>query len=1014
MKLHEKLNGLPKDSRVSKSKWSQIRKLKLSPWLLHDSESSQLRQKLSDAGYRVDLAAGEADVHIANAVCSKLKISNDQWVSLAIVSGNDYSDNVYGFGFGKNLNIIRSIDFGYNVKQIVVQYAKIMDAGSQFDVALQVFDDCYESFNSQSLNEEGRTHQQSCTLNCVVQQICSAEVIEWSMIENLEEIAASADLSFDERNCLMLNALKSLYGRWIKQVEQLKDDKTRLYQEWKKSRHQVSHDRESVQYLQLPKKYQGYNRFCPLFEKNALAEAGNICRKGRYLYKAVDVNRPSKSEIPPIKVTRTIEQESDQQNDAHGSAEDLQQPVANKTHRNKRRRESSKPDKVQRGNYRQSSAKTRDKVTAMPSGKKRTNSQETQLFRSLNRRHAICTKEIGHIQKSLSKGQASAALQILLKYSIDTVVKEMNLLKRMAQLGARWFIDTILKNFPDQIQLLDSICYADTPGQGGRKFWQGILRFLRNGKSTRSQKCAAVLKFGQLIKGQSTILDKLQGQFDRRITVSQIIDQLAIVLDSEFASQVIGRMELLAAKVLEFDESKRDQITEIDMLDSIFQKYDALNSLLPEEERFAYPLSLLSECYVTFTGNSLMQLIQSVITNCWDVAEQQLIQNGLSNVSAQSLRREQNEWYQNGKLMKQKGETLAGIHGLKMNGGLRLLRDYDPISTNSKSLGCTFLTNGLVLKVHCINTKQSKPVERVQSGSRSLLQGAEATRVKIQRKFSSRIRVPAIELSDYWICCIDIGERYTVGAVAEKGAGESRQLRSLTIKSAALNEPNRRFRRWFGERSHTIQDAERSLERLQVESLLDYWVRYIATYSQLREFYCHSRWKRASWDQKKAQRAEYDRATNAILKMVDGKINQKCYGKVIFGLGDAQFESKQTTHQSFEKYFVAKVKSRGYPVIYLNEYLTSQKAPCCGRMCESFGLRVKYCRQCHKFFHRDIMAAENLVNVAKAVLAGLERPPYLCSKASGNIQREEGSMRLGKRAIQLQTISRRLSSCKSL
>ncbi|KAI3630566.1 hypothetical protein MIR68_012001 [Amoeboaphelidium protococcarum] len=864
MKLHEKLNGLPKDSRVSKSKWSQIRKLELSTWLLHDSESSQLRQKLSDAGYRVDLAAGEADVHIAkfcqpivaisfdsdllmhknikvaakptfksglmkffvmelSAVCSKLKISNDQWVSLAIVSGNDYSDNVYGFGFRKNLNIIRSIDFGYNVKQIVAQYAKIMDAGSQFDVALQVFDDCYESFKNQSLNEEGRTHQQSCTLNCVVQQICSADVIEWSMIENLEEIAASADLSFDERNCLMLNALKSLYGRWIKQVEQLKDDKARLYQEWKKSRHQVGHDRESVKYLQLPKKYQGYNRFCPLFEKNALAEAGKICRKGRYLYKAVDVNRPSKSEIPPIKVTRTIEQESDQQNDAHGSSEDLQQLVANNRHRNKRRRDSSKSDKVQRGNYRQSSAKTRDKVTAMPS------------------------------------------------------VKEMNLLKRMAQLGARWFIDTILKNFPDQIQLLDSICYADTPGQCGRKFWQGILRFLRNGKSTRSQKCAAVLKFGQLIKDQSTILDKLQGQFDRRITVSQIIDQLAIVLDFEFATQVIGRMELLAAKVLEFDESKRDQTTEIDMLDSIFQTYETLNSLLPEEEQCTYSLSSLSECYVTFTENSLMQLIQSVITNCWDVAEQQLIQNGLSDVSAQSLRLELNEWYQNGKLMKQKGETLAGILGLKMNGGLRLLRDYDPISTNSKILGSTFLTNGLVLKVHCINTQQSKPVERVQSGSRSLLKGAQATRVKIQRKFSSRIRVPAIELSDYWICCIDIGERYTVGAVAEKGAGESRQLRSLTIKSAALNEPNRRFRKWFGERSLTVQNAERSLERLQAESLLDNWVRYIATCLELREFYCNSRWIRASWDQKKAQRAEYDRATNAILKMVDGKINQKSY-----------------------------------------------------------------------------------------------------------------------------------------
>ncbi|KAI3648202.1 hypothetical protein MP228_006056 [Amoeboaphelidium protococcarum] len=165
--------------------------------------------------------------------------------------------------------------------------------------------------------------------------------------------------------------------------------------------------------------------------------------------------------------------------------------------------------------------------------------------------------------------------------------------------------------------------------------------------------------------------------------------------------------------------------------------------------------------------------------------------------------------------------------------------------TNSKILGYTFITNGLMLNAHCIYTKQSKPIQRVKCSPRSFLQGAEAIRGKIQS--SSRVRFACQKLSYLATAyaALILGYRCTVGAEAGKGACESLQLRSLAIKSVALNDPNRNLRKWFGERPPTVQNAKCSLERLYDASLLNYWVRYSATYLGLSKQYCSSRWKRA-------------------------------------------------------------------------------------------------------------------------------------------------------------------------
>jgi len=66
---------------------------------------------------------------------------------------------------------------------------------------------------------------------------------------------------------------------------------------------------------------------------------------------------------------------------------------------------------------------------------------------------------------------------------------------------------------------------------------------------------------------------------------------------------------------------------------------------------------------------------------------------------------------------------------------------------------------------------------------------------------------------------------------------------------------------------------------------------------------------------------------------------------------------------SFTKYFVMKLNN---PYIFVNEHYTSQMCPNCKEtktiLKEECGFRINFCNECGICFHRDIMAAENMVN----------------------------------------------------
>ncbi|KAI3653511.1 hypothetical protein MP228_001458 [Amoeboaphelidium protococcarum] len=1027
LKLRNCLENLPVDKKVSKAKWCMIGKLERSTWHFKADDASNLQQELKIAGYNVEVACGEADVHIAKCkdpvvavsfdsdlfmhknvlvaakptfdcgllkffvldrkvVCDKLNLTNSAWVALAVVSGNDYSDNVKGFGFGRNLKIIRKLmEAGHSdVKSIVSQYQSVMEVGPIFCQALRVFDSNQESLIVQSL--EGDPNYKKNSLDNLFKPVEDEVFVSMGTLEWIRREISASSLTAAHRQYHEVYALLNLYSKWHESVLQLKSVKLDAYQEWKIQSRQVGKSREEVSYLSLQERWKGYNRFLPLYKKEFVDDrqsGTSVQSGGRYMFQEVEWNRKSKSEIPqPKKQTpkfiRDIESHEERQEESDDTTQSDDIEVAP---RKKRRVQSSQT--ARRGNYRASSSVTRDKCDARSSGQKRINTEETLLMKKLKSAHSMSTLEVGSLRKCLSKGSLSQQLQKQLAATIQTVVRDINLLKRMAQLGVQWFIGIILEQYSDEISLLDDICYSDTPGQGGRKFWQGVIRFLRNGRSNASQKGAAVLKFGQLLGQQMNIMNGLERKFDRTLNITQIVDQLAIQLDSEFASQVIGRVELLAAQVLEHDPELRSRIEEIDKMPSVFQKFQSLNDLLPKERQYGYPLSSPQDCYVTFTENSMMMLLQSSIINNPQMEQER----------KQELLRDLQCYYSEGGLVKQKGHTLRECYGIKLKKGLRLLSQYMPeaCDTTRKILSNTFITNGKVLKVHLIDIRRKQQVRRLAgSQSEGLLEAAQRKRLsKVTMQVSDTVKVQPDKLSEYWICCLDIGERYTAGIVAVKGQGESRIIRALALKSSAVNEPGRKFRKYHQGRPSNITQLERSMYRGEEESMECYWERYIDIYQQLRSYYSSEIRQKRHWDFKKAQRAEFDRATNAILKMVDASVFQKSNGQVVFGIGNAQFDSKQTIHLSFQRHFVQKVKSLGYPVVFLNEYLTSQKAPCCGCVCESFGMRIKYCRNCHKFYHRDIMAAENLTQVLICLICDEPRPKYLCSKNQSRSQESE-------------------------
>jgi len=96
------------------------------------------------------------------------------------------------------------------------------------------------------------------------------------------------------------------------------------------------------------------------------------------------------------------------------------------------------------------------------------------------------------------------------------------------------------------------------------------------------------------------------------------------------------------------------------------------------------------------------------------------------------------------------------------------------------------------------------------------------------------------------------------------------------------------------------------------------------------------------------------------------------------------------SYAGFQKSLVKKVRELGYLVVFRSEYNTSQKFPIEGYQTSYSGsnaIRIKYCKELGVHIHRDVMAAENMVDILAAEILGLKRPNFLDKTVSQTVKK---------------------------
>ncbi|KAF9344737.1 hypothetical protein BGX26_003974 [Mortierella sp. AD094] len=208
---------------------------------------------------------------------------------------------------------------------------------------------------------------------------------------------------------------------------------------------------------------------------------------------------------------------------------------------------------------------------------------------------------------------------------------------------------------------------------------------------------------------------------------------------------------------------------------------------------------------------------------------------------------------------------------------------------------------------------------------------------------------------------------------------------NLAVNQKAVTQPVFRYRRWLEHEKQlipegqleSIADIESRLPPLQgpEASVTNYIEKPEQVEDRLSDFYNgnNNRFKKHTWDMKRAKHIEYQAIANSLLKIVGGSIGErrKEGNPVLIGVGLGHFGSSSrlsSLHSSFLSYFVPLARSLGYIVVGLNEYYTSKKCPDCQQFVAQVTLREFFCPHCGRYRHRDVMAAENMSNIAREYL----------------------------------------------
>ena len=559
-----------------------------------------------------------------------------------------------------------------------------------------------------------------------------------------------------------------------------------------------------------------------------------------------------------------------------------------------------------------------------------------------------------------------------------------------------------------QTQILKDTFMGQTEGGGGINYWNRIMFLCYNGRLNKSDKKLQIIDFAEsLFQRQDVDMTpfRLQSTLDSVTNIQGLVNYMAIDLDLEYSGIIVGRLSELMSNVIDQDDADdteeescaKSRRGKKEKLPGVFEQrvksleerlkkhegYEALlfhqvNQLLPESLRFrSTSKSAITDCYVKIPESLLWRLLpearQKELRKSDFTVKQR--QHGKDSDSLPPV-------IPTGRLIEKVFRSEFG----------RKYAFLDQWNNNERLvLGTMIVTNGHSLSVLAFDTKTPKKRPKAKSP----LSYLELAKKRTWKKFTSD-PVPDWAKSNpqrVKKAGVDKGERYAIAIAVLHG--NSCKL-NWTIKTKALTQPTQNFNHYLDEKKKKeapwVGQLEKDMERKPEESLEDFQKRYNDIYARLSGFYNSRAVKKASHDKENAQRSENDIAVSQILKMLGLCPNRRMdpsRNPVVFCFGDAQW-GRTGVWDSFETHLIQVLRSIGVPCIFESEYFTSQKCCCCGAQTRFAGkmYRVKFCDSCSKHLHRDIMAAENMAKILDCILKGEMRPVYLCKQGDDNLSEE--------------------------
>ncbi|KAF9966905.1 hypothetical protein BGZ70_000814 [Mortierella alpina] len=166
---------------------------------------------------------------------------------------------------------------------------------------------------------------------------------------------------------------------------------------------------------------------------------------------------------------------------------------------------------------------------------------------------------------------------------------------------------------------------------------------------------------------------------------------------------------------------------------------------------------------------------------------------------------------------------------------------------------------------------------------------------------------------------------------------------------------------------------------------LENYIKYYRAYEELLgSLYRSSWWKRLSWENSKAQKAESGRMFDAIVRSTGMtrsaamRIDEEtgyCENLVLV-VGDGDFSSgqgKSSMHNSMLRRVILQARGHGILVFQVHEEYTSSRCPRGHHELIKYSRSVE-CRTCHICLHRDSAGAHNIAFIGREHVHGRPRP----------------------------------------